>query len=128
VHKLNRIRQVHLPIYTFLLEMGGHIGATWLITLTTCCYYYSFPQPKDQSHSRVEGLYVHVPIKLPQEPREFPRIAHLWYVARLTLSRLPYAGREMSTGQSLAMLCGWGIGGYGSFHLWINVRVAGKTV
>jgi len=46
------------------------------------------------------------------------------------LSLLPSAGREMSTSQSAVMLCGWGVkaGRYGSFHLWINVWVAGKTV
>jgi len=45
------------------------------------------------------------------------------------LSFLPSAGREMSAGDRVVMLCGWGVkAGYGSFHLWINVWVAGKTV
>ena len=41
------------------------------------------------------------------------------------LSLLPSVGRKMSIGQSEMTLCGWE---YGSFHLWINVWVAGKTV
>ena len=45
------------------------------------------------------------------------------------LSLLPSAGREMSTNQSAVTLCDWGVKGrYGSFHLLINVWVAGKTV
>jgi len=45
------------------------------------------------------------------------------------LSLLPSAGRKMGTGQSAVTLCGWGVNaGYGSFDLWINVWVAGKTV
>jgi len=44
------------------------------------------------------------------------------------LNLLPSVGWEMSTSQSAVMLCGWGVKGrYGSFHLWINVWVAGKT-
>jgi len=35
--------------------------------------------------------------------------------------------REMSTGQSVVMLCGWEWRQDGSFHSWINVWVAGKT-
>jgi len=43
------------------------------------------------------------------------------------LSLLPSAGRKISTGQSMVMLCGWAVkAGNGSFHLWINVWVAGK--
>ena len=41
------------------------------------------------------------------------------------LSILPSAGREMSTGQCALRL--GNKGRYGSFHLWINVWVAGKT-
>jgi len=45
------------------------------------------------------------------------------------LSLLPSAGRKMSIGGSAVTLCGWGVkAGNGSFHLWISVWVAGKTV
>jgi len=46
------------------------------------------------------------------------------------LSLLPLAGWEMSTGQTTVKLCGWKVktDNDGSFHLWINVWVAGKTV
>jgi len=36
------------------------------------------------------------------------------------------AGREINTGQSAAILCGWEV--KASFRMWINVWVAGKTV
>jgi len=38
---------------------------------------------------------------------------------------------RLSTGQSAMMLCGWGVGSNGrhvSFHLWMNVCVAGEAV
>jgi len=51
--------------------------------------------------------------------------SHLGNLGQLSL--LPYAGQEMSTGQSVVMLCGWGVkaAGDGSFHrpMWINVLV-----
>jgi len=44
------------------------------------------------------------------------------------LSLLPSAGREIGTIQSGDALRLGSKGRYGSFHLWINVWVAGKTV
>jgi len=44
------------------------------------------------------------------------------------LSLLPLAGRKMSTSQSAVTLRLGNKGSKGSFYLWINVWVAGKTV
>ena len=44
------------------------------------------------------------------------------------LRLLPSAGREMSTRQMAVMLRGWEAKHDGSFYMWINVWVAGKTV
>ena len=46
------------------------------------------------------------------------------------LSFQPHARREISTSQSVVILWGWKSTAcrYGSFHLWINMWVAGKTV
>jgi len=50
-------------------------------------------------------------------------------VVRLCLLSLPSAGRELSTSQSAGDALRLGSKGrYGSFRLWINVWVAGKTV
>jgi len=43
------------------------------------------------------------------------------------LSLLPSAGREIPAKRAV-MLCGRRVGRYGSFQMWINVWVAGKTV
>ena len=43
------------------------------------------------------------------------------------LSLMFSAEREMSTGQRTMTLCGWGVMQDGSFHVWINVCVAGKN-
>jgi len=47
------------------------------------------------------------------------------------LSLLTSAGRKMSTGQSAATLCGWGVKTWFiplDDDLWINVWMAGKNV
>ena len=45
------------------------------------------------------------------------------------LSLLPSAGREIRTGKTAVMLCGWRVRQDGSFHMWIVVRcMTGKTV
>ena len=44
------------------------------------------------------------------------------------LSLLPSAGQEMSTSQNVVTLCSWGLDRYGSFHSWLNMRMAGKTM
>ena len=44
------------------------------------------------------------------------------------LSLLPSVGRKMSTGQCSDALWLGSKGRYGSFHLWINMWVADKTV
>jgi len=44
------------------------------------------------------------------------------------LSLLPSVGREMSTGKVRWRSAAESKGSYGSFHLWINVWAAGKTV
>ena len=42
---------------------------------------------------------------------------------------IPSTGREMSTGQSAVMLCGWGVkAGMVHSSLWMHVWVTGKTV
>jgi len=52
-----------------------------------------------------------------------------WYVTShpANLASCPQQD-EMSTGQSVVMLCGCEQMQDGSFHSWINVWVAGKTV
>ena len=44
------------------------------------------------------------------------------------LSFPPYAGREMSTGQSAVMLCGLRVAYRMAHSIWISVWVAGKAV
>jgi len=56
-------------------------------------------------------------------------VNHIGVVASHSGQLSPSAGRKMSTGQSAVMFCGFrSKGRYGSFHLWINMRMARKTV
>jgi len=63
-------------------------------------------------------------------PEVSKNVNEFFYYYKFTgqLSLLPSAGQEMSTSQCCDALQLGSKGRYGSFHLWINVWVAGKTV